>query len=228
MSIKSNFIRIKNEIPADVKIVLAGKMKSVKEIQEVIDAGAEIIGENYVQEAEKIHQVLEDEAKTVKWHMIGSLQKNKINKALAIFDCIETIDSADLAENINKRAEKLNKEVSVLIEINIGTEMSKSGLEPSYEAVESLAVKISKMRYLKLEGLMTMGPRTGDPEQVRPYFKKTKGIFDRIKERNIPNVQMKYLSMGMSNSYKVAIEEGANIIRLGTVIFGERSCCLKT
>ena len=181
-----------------------------------------------MREAEKIYEALGERAKKIKWHMIGPLQKNKINNALRIFDCIQTIDSVELAEAVNKKAEVIKKEVSVFIEINIGSEMTKAGVKPEYGRVEKLALHISGLYYLKLEGLMTVGPRVGDPEEVRPYFKKTKGIFDKLKNTGIPNIDLKYLSMGMSNSYKIAIEEGANIIRLGTVIFGARKCNLKS
>ena len=228
MSIKENFLKIKKEIPDYVKVVLAAKMKTPEEIEEALDAGAEIAGENYVQEAIKMYEALGEKAKKVKWHMIGPLQKNKINKALKVFDCIQTIDSVELAEAVNKRAEKIKRKFSVFIEINIGSEITKSGVKPKYEIVEELAKRISGLDYLKLEGLMTMGPRVGDPEDVRPYFRKTKEIFDKLKTTGIPNINLKYLSMGMSNSYKIAIEEGANLVRLGTFIFGERRCNLKS
>jgi len=228
MGIKENYLKIKNEIPDYVKIVLAAKMKTPKELEEVMDVGAENIGENYMQEAEKMYASLGEKAKKVKWHMIGTLQKNKINKALKIFDCIQTIDSIELAEAVNKRAETIKKEVAVFIEINIGSEVTKSGIRPEYEIVEKLALNISGLHSLKLEGLMAIGPRVGDPEEVRPYFRKTKEIFDKLKNNGTPNIDLKYLSMGMSNSYKIAIEEGANIIRLGTVVFGARECNLKS
>ena len=222
MSIRENFLKIKKEVPEYVKIVLAAKTRTKDEIEEVISAGAEIIGENYVQEAEKMYQELGEKARKVKWHLIGALQKNKINKALRIFDCIQTVDSSELAEAINKRAHNLNKKISVFIEINIGSEITKAGVKPEYKIIKKLAEYISKLNYLKLEGLMTMGPRVGNPEDVRVHFRKTKEFFNRLKGANIPNVGLKYLSMGMSNSYRIAIQEGANMIRLGTIIFGKR------
>ncbi|NLB35673.1 MAG: YggS family pyridoxal phosphate-dependent enzyme [Elusimicrobia bacterium] len=225
-TIAENYKRIREEIPEDVSIVVAAKTRTKEEIIEVIDAGAEIIGENYVQEAEKIYQLLGDRAKAVKWHMIGELQKNKINKALRVFDVIETVDSLKKADDINKRAERQERFVRVFIEINIGSEFTKAGVRPEYEAVIELAEHISNLKYLKLNGLMTMGPRAGNPEESRPYFKKTKEFFEKIRALDLPNVEMDYLSMGMSNSYQVAIEEGANMVRLGTVIFGERACSL--
>ena len=225
--IKENFLRIKSEIPDYVRVVLAVKMKTLEEIKEVISAGAEIIGENYIQEAEKLYQQLGEKSKTLKWHMIGSLQKNKINKALRMFDCIQTIDSAEIATALSEKAERMGKIMSVFIEINIGSEITKAGVKPEYETIEKLAMYISKLNNLRLEGLMTMGPRVGAPEAVRPYFKKTKGIFERLKAAEISNIDLKYLSMGMSNSYRIAIEEGANMIRLGAAVFGKRICDLK-
>ena len=222
MYIVKNYQKIREEIPDNVTIVLAGKTRTMGEIEEIIAAGATDIGENYVQEAEKMYDSLGEKAKKVRWHMIGHLQKNKINKALRIFDVIQTVDSLEKAVDIDKKAHVIGKQVSTYLEINIGSEMTKAGIKPEYEVVENLVRKISKLEHLNLEGLMTMGPRFGDPEDSRPYFRKTKDIFEKIRALNLPNVNMKYLSMGMSNSYKVAIEEGSNMIRLGTVVFGER------
>jgi len=223
MHIAENYQRIREEIPGNITIVLAGKTRTMKEIEEVIETGATDIGENYVQEAEKMYDSLGKKAKKVRWHMIGHLQKNKINKALRIFDVIQTVDSIEKAADIDKRAQGMGKPISIYLEINIGSEMTKAGIKPEYEVVENLVREISKLKHLSFEGLMTMGPRFGDPEDSRPYFRKTKDVFERIKALNLPGVKMETLSMGMSNSYKIAIEEGSNMIRLGTVVFGERN-----
>ena len=223
MYIVKNYQKIREEIPGNVTIVLAGKTRTKGEIEAIIAAGATDIGENYVQEAEKMYDSLGEKVKKVRWHMIGHLQKNKINKALRVFDVIQTVDSLEKAVDIDKKAHVIGKQVSTYLEINIGSEMTKAGIKPEYEIVENLVRKISKLEHLNLEGLMTMGPRFGDPEDSRPYFRKTKDIFERIKALNLPNVDIKYLSMGMSNSYKIAIEEGSNMVRLGTVVFGERN-----
>jgi len=173
-------------------------------------------------------QELGEKANTIKWHMIGHLQKNKINKALPIFDVIQTIDSLQKAQAIDKRAKRAGKSViSVLVEINIGSEDSKAGVkpeehEPFEEYIEKLIRDASKFEHLKVQGLMTMGPRFGNPEDSRPYFRRTREIFEKIRGLNVPNVDMKYLSMGMTNSYRVAIEEGSNMVRIGTAIFGSR------
>ncbi|MGB3346139.1 MAG: YggS family pyridoxal phosphate-dependent enzyme [Candidatus Humimicrobiia bacterium] len=228
MSITENYQKIRGEIPENILIVVASKARTPEEIIEVIEAGATDIGENYVQEAEKMKQELGEKANVIKWHMIGHLQKNKINRALPVFDVIQTIDSLEKAQAIDKRAERAGKSViPVLVEINIGSEDSKAGVkpeehEPFEEYMEKLIRDVSKLSHLRVEGLMTMGPRFGNPEDSRPYFRRIREIFEKIRDLNIPNVDMKYLSMGMTNSYGVAIEEGSNMVRIGTAIFGER------
>jgi len=228
MSITENYARLREEIPDDVTIVLSAKAKTSEEIEEAIDAGVTDIGENYVQEAGQMYSALQKKAAKVKWHMIGHLQTNKINKALSIFDVIQTIDSLEKAAAIDKRVESTRKKiVPVYVEINIGNEDSKAGIkpeehEPFEEYIEKLVRDMSALNHLRLEGLMTMGPRFGNPEDVRPYFRRARRIFERIKGLDLPNVDMKYLSMGMTNSYGVAIKEGSNMVRIGTAIFGKR------
>ncbi len=222
MGIAANIEKIRREIPENVTLMAAAKTRNAEEIKEAIDAGITHIGENYVQEAEIIHEALGEDARRVCWHMIGHLQTNKINKALSIFDVIQTVDSLKKAQALHKRASTNNRAVSVYIEINIGSELSKSGLKPEFEMIKQVAVDISSLEWLKLEGIMTMGPLTAAPEELRPYFKKTKEIFDRIRDLNLKNVSMHTLSMGMSNSFRVAIEEGSTMVRLGTILFGRR------
>jgi len=228
MSITENYQKIREEIPEGVLIVVASKTRTPEEIVEVIEAGARDLGENYVQEAEKMKQELGEKADTVRWHMIGHLQKNKINKALSVFDVIQTIDSLEKAQAIDKRAKRAGRSViPVLVEINIGSEDSKAGVkpeehEPFEEYMEKLIRDASKFEHLRVEGLMTMGPRFGNPEDSIPYFRRTREIFEKVRGLNMPNVDMKYLSMGMTNSYRVAIEEGSNMVRIGTAIFGPR------
>jgi len=134
---------------------------------------------------------------------------------------IETIDSWRIAEVVDKRCARSGKVMPALVEINSGKESSKTGVVP--EEVEELVRRIAELDYVRIQGLMTMGPRFGDPEDARPYFRLTKKLFDKLKEADIPGVGMQTLSMGMSNSYRVAIEEGASMIRLGTILFGQRS-----
>jgi pyridoxal phosphate enzyme (YggS family) len=228
MNISANYARIRQEIPDYVTIVVSGKARTTDEIEEAINAGATDIGENYVQEAGQMYSALQKKVAKVRWHMIGHLQTNKINKALRVFDVIQTVDSLEKAAAIDRRVEGAGKKiVPVYIEINIGSEFSKAGIkpvehEPFGEYMEELAGDISALGHLRLEGLMTMGPRFGNPEDVRPYFRRTRKIFERIRALGLPNVDIKYLSMGMTNSYKVAIEEGSNMVRIGTAIFGKR------
>ena len=176
-----------------------------------------IIGENYIQEAETARAAIGD---TVRWHFIGSLQQNKVKKAVRLFDMIETVDSLPLAGAINKESAALGKVMPVLIEINSGREPQKSGVWP--EEVEALVREIARLKWVKILGLMTMGPRAGDPQEARPYFVETTALFQKLKTLGIDSIEMKYLSMGMTNSYKIALEEGANMVRLGSKIFGER------
>jgi len=233
MIITANYQKIRSEIPSNVRIIAAAKTRTTREIEEIIDAGITDIGENYVQEAEDVIKSLEPaKVKKINWHMIGHLQKNKINKAIPIFDLIQTVDSLKLAQEIDKRVDKSGKDfISILLEINIGSEFSKYGIRPAEHEdferyMEELAREVSLLPHIRLEGLMTMGPLTGDPENVRPYFKSVKKIFDNLTRLDLNRVNMKYLSMGMTNSYKVAIEEGANVVRIGTAIFGPRICQL--
>ncbi len=215
--IKERVRKILAELPEGVILVGAAKTRTPEEILEAVEGGLEVVGENYVQEAEKAIAVI---GSRVKWHMIGHLQTNKAKKAVRIFDMIETVDSIKLAREIDKACAKIGKKMPVLIEINSGEEPQKSGVMP--DEATSLIKQISTLENIRVMGLMTMGPFAGDPEEARPYFQKTKRLFDKLKEENIPNVEMRYLSMGMSNSYSVALEEGANMVRIGTKLFGER------
>jgi pyridoxal phosphate enzyme (YggS family) len=215
--IKENVQKLLAELPEGVELEAACKGRTPGEILEAIEAGIKIIGENYVQEGEAAFETI---GRKARWHFIGHLQKNKVKKAVRLFDMIETVDSFELAEEINRASLKENKIMQVLIEVNSGKERQKSGIFP--EEAECLARRLSELDNIKVLGLMTMGPMAGDSEDARPYFVVTKNIFANIKGMGLPNIEMKYLSMGMSNSYKVAIEEGANIIRLGTAIFGSR------
>jgi len=216
--IKQNIQKILAELPNGVELVVAAKARTPEEILEAVQAGVEIIGENYIQEAKRVYEVV---GKRTKWHFIGTLQKHNVRRRMVeIFDMVETVDSSEIAGEIDKRCAQIGKVMPILIEINSGREKQKSGVLP--EDAEQLIREVSSFGNIKVMGLMTMGPRFGNPEASRPYFVETKKIFGRIKELDLPNVEMKYLSMGMTNSYEIAIEEGANIVRIGTKIFGER------
>ncbi len=217
--IRESVKQILRELPDGVHLVAVVKARQPREIAEAVSAGVTIVGENYVQEAERAHEFI---GNRVKWHFIGHLQKNKAKKAVRIFDMIETVDSVEVAREIDRRCAQIGKIMPVLAEVNSGREKRKCGVLP--ERVEELIREISSLRNIRVEGLMTIGPRRENPQESRPYFAETREIFDKIKELDLPDADMRYLSMGMTNSYRVAIEEGANIVRLGDKIFGKRSC----
>ena len=209
--------RIMESIPPKVTLVAAVKGRSVAEVRAAIEAGIIHVGHNYIQEAELMIDLMQDSAK---WHMIGHLQRNKAKKAALLFDMVETVDSWRLARELDKLCVRMKKTMPILIEVNSGREASKTGVMP--EDVEGLVLRMRELENLRIQGLMTMGPRFGDPENARPFFQETRKTFDRLARMDLPHVSMDYLSMGMTNSYVVAIEEGANVVRIGTKIFGQR------
>jgi len=215
--IVDNVKRLRREIPDYVTIVAASKTRTASEILELLDSGLRDVGENYVQEAQEKFEVIGSKAR---WHCIGHLQRNKVKKAVEIFDLIQTVDSLKLAEEIDKRCAFINRRMPIMIEVNSGREEKKAGVFP--ENVSELIESISSLENISVVGLMTMGPLTDDQEEIRPYLRLTRELFEEISMQKIERVQMRYLSMGMSGSYKVAIEEGSNMVRLGTIIFGER------
>ena len=216
-AITSTVKRILETLPAGVTLVAAAKARSVEEVRAAIRAGVSCVGHNYVQEAVRMMPLIQE---PVRWHMIGHLQRNKAKKAVQLFDMIETLDSWRLAQEIERRCAVIDKVMPVLVEVNSGREVSKTGVLP--EQVDELVWQVSELAHVRIQGLMTMGPRFGDPEDARLYFQATREAFERLAAANIPNVEMRYLSMGMSNSYQVAMEEGANMVRIGTLLFGER------
>jgi pyridoxal phosphate enzyme (YggS family) len=222
MSIADIYQRLRAEIPEHVTIVPAAKTRSAQEMLEVIEAGATDLGHNYVQEAEQARAALGDAARKVRWHLIGHLQTNKINKALQIFDVFQTVDSLKKARAIDVRAARLNHAVPVYIEINSASEASKSGVLPEFDMLADLARGLCTLEHVRLEGLMTMGPLGGNTDEVRMAFRKTRDLFDRLRELELPGANLQALSMGMSDSYRIAIEEGATMVRLGTIVFGPR------
>jgi pyridoxal phosphate enzyme (YggS family) len=198
--------------------VAAAKTRNPQEILAATDAGIKIIGENYVQEAEQACRII---GRSVEWHFIGHLQKNKVKKAVVLFDMIETVDSPEIAAEIDIRCAETGKIMPVLIEINSGREPRKSGIFP--EKAAALITGISRLTNIRVAGLMTMGPPVSRPEDSRPFFRETRQLFESIKKLDLPRVEMQYLSMGMTDSYRIALEEGANVIRLGNRIFGARA-----
>jgi pyridoxal phosphate enzyme (YggS family) len=215
-NIRDNVRRLLAEMPSGVSMVAAAKSRTPDEITAAIDSGITIVGENFVQEAEPAKSIIGDRPR---WHFIGHLQLNKVKKAVEIFDLIETVDDFELAKSINRHSGAAGKIMPVLIEVNVGKETQKSGVLP--DAVDDLARSITRLPNLRLSGLMTMGPRL-EPEEMRPYFAATRVLFERLRNEHLPGTDIRYLSMGMSDSFRVAIEEGANLVRLGTAIFGPR------
>ena len=216
-NIEKNIRKLLCQIPSGVGLVAAVKTRTLGEVKAAVESGISVIGENYVQEALDLkgHLPLD-----VKIHFIGHLQKNKVKKAVEVFDLIETVDSLDLALEIDKRSRNISKVMPVFIEVNSGRESQKHGVFP--EKTEDLIRKITKLSNVRIKGIMTMGFFSDDIEKLRPLFRDTKMLFDSIASMDIPGAEMLWLSMGMSDSYSVAIEEGANIVRIGTGIFGER------
>jgi hypothetical protein len=204
-------------IPSDVFLVAAVKGRTALEVQAAIRAGISIIGHNYVQEAKAMVPLITE---PVQWHCIGHLQSNKAKTAVQLFDMIETVDSLAVGQELERRCAALGKRLPVLIEVNSGSETNKAGVRPEY--LEELIVQLGALPHLAIQGLMTIGPLFGDPEETRPFYQTTRHAFERLTAANLPNIEMRYLSMGMSNSYRIAIEEGANMVRLGTILFGPR------
>ena len=216
-SIRARTAELLDRIPPGVTLVAAAKGRTAQEVRAALQGGIHIVGHNYVQEAEAMIAVLGGPAT---WHMIGHLQRNKVRKAIRLFDLIETLDSLHLAQEIDRRCAVMGKVMPVLVEVNSGRETSKSGVFP--EDLEKLVRGLQAYEHIRVEGLMTMGPRFGDPELARPFFRATREAFEHLSSLDLPNVSMQTLSMGMSNSYQIAIEEGANLVRIGTLLFGER------
>jgi len=195
-----------------VELVVVTKTVPPDRINEAIDAGVTLIGENRVQEAEDKFSAVRD---GVRWHLIGHLQRNKVKKALPIFTMIQSIDKLETALEIERRAER---PVEVLIEINSSGEETKSGVEPG--RLFQLVDELRPLQNLVIRGLMTVGPLTGDEARIREAFRATRAAFERLKERERGIV---CLSMGMSSDYAAAIEEGSNMVRIGSAIFGPRT-----
>lgn len=215
--VRRNVGELLETLPPDVTLVAAVKSRSPEEVKAAVQAGVSCVGQNYVQEAERMRSILGREAQ---WHMIGHLQRNKVKKAVRIFDMIQTVDSWQLAMAIERSCERLGKVIPVLVEINSGREPNKTGVLP--EEAEGAVRRLSELEHVRVQGLMTMGPRFGDPEDARPFFRATREAFEEISAKDIPNVTLRILSMGMSNSYRVAIEEGATMVRIGSWIFENR------
>ena len=201
-----------------VRLLAASKSQSLDAIRAAVGAGIALIGENYVQEAkEKKHQLSDAR---VEWHMIGHLQRNKAQAALALFDVIESLDNLALMRELDKEAAKRNITARTFVEVNLAGEESKTGI--ARENVAGFLEEIAELGHVRVEGLKTVPPFLEDPEDVRPYFRELREMRDSLSSLNLPNIKLKELSMGMSHDFTVAIEEGATIVRVGTTLFGPR------
>lgn len=196
-------------------MVAVTKTATIEQTKEAISAGVRIIGENKVQEAKKKYQILTGD---IEWHLVGHLQTNKVKYAVEIFDLIHSVDSIKLAKEIDKRSLQFGKITNVLVEVNVSGEETKYGIRP--EEVELFLGEISKFSGIRIRGLMTIVPIVKNKEEVRPYFKELKELSEKMRNKNIKNVKMDYLSMGMTDDFEVAIEEGANMVRIGRGVFG--------
>jgi len=204
-----------NRNPEEIKLVAVTKTATIEQIKEAISAGVKIIGENKVQEAKEKYQILNAD---IEWHLVGHLQTNKVKYAIEIFDCIHSVDSIKLAKEIDKRSLQFGKTTNVLVEVNVSGEETKYGIKP--EEVEPFLKEISEFSRIRVRGLMTIAPIEEDKEEARPYFRKLRELSKETKSKNIKNAKMDYLSMGMTDDFEVAIEEGANMVRIGRGIFG--------
>lgn len=217
MTIADNVIELKNEIPEKVTLIAVSKTKPLEDMEEAYEAGIRNFGENKVQEL--IYKMDNFQYKDVKWHLIGHLQRNKIKYIIGRVDLIHSLDSIRLLEELQRQYEKEGKIAEVLIQINIGQEESKTGI--FMEELEEMLKNCENSSNVKVRGLMSIIP-VGDEISCRNYFKEMKKIFDNIAQRSYKNIKMEYLSLGMSSDYKVAIEEGSNMVRIGQGVFGKR------
>ncbi len=203
--------------PKEIKLLAASKSQSVAKIEAAIQADVRLFGENYVQEAKAKRGVIREQ---VEWHMIGHLQRNKVKAALDLFDLIQSLDSAELARELDKEGKRRGLVVRAFVEVNLAGEETKSGI--AREKLASLIEEIGRLSHLNIEGLMTVPPFREDPEEVRSYFSALRELHGELQGRKIPNVGLGELSMGMTHDFPVAIEEGATLVRIGTAIFGPR------
>ena len=204
--------------PEDVLLIAVTKLHEPDEIEEAIAAGVTDIAENKVQEIQKKFDQIHS---PVNWHLIGHLQTNKVKYIIDKVVMIHSVDSVHLAQEIDKRAAAAGKTMDVLLQVNAAHEESKFGLDPK-DVPQVFREILDSCSNVKIRGLMHIAPWSEDPEEIRPYFKEVKDLFDTLAAVEHPNADFKYLSMGMSHDFETAIEEGANIIRVGTSIFGER------
>jgi pyridoxal phosphate enzyme (YggS family) len=207
--------------PEDIALMAVSKTFPAERVREACDAGLRVFGENRVQEFAGKIDALRD-LRDVAWHLIGHLQTNKAAKAAELFVSVDSVDSLRLAQKLNAAAQQFGKKLTVLVEINVGAEATKSCMPPESRELDELLLAAPELTHLDFRGLMTVPPFTEDPLQARPYFRKLRELRDQIAARRLPAVVMSALSMGMSHDFEIAIEEGSTCVRVGTAIFGMR------
>src|SRR5262249_12166192 len=228
LSVAQNVARVQERVrqaalragrdPAAVRLVAASKTVDSARIRAAVAAGVTVLGENYLQVArEKIRQL---GRRTAEWHLIGTLQRNKARYIFDLFDMLHALDSLALAEEINRRAERLGRQMAVLLEVNVGGELTKSGFSPDVLLAE--AHKLAQLKHLEVRGLMTIPPPTVYAEGARPFYRHLCELRERLVQQEIEGLEWYELSMGMTADFEVAIEEGATLVRVGTAIFGAR------
>ncbi len=232
MSVSDNVAAVRERIntaarragrdPEAIALMAVSKTHVAETMREAYEAGLRVFGENRVQEFDGKIDSLQD-LRDAEWHLIGHLQTNKAGRAVELFDAVDSLDSLKLAEKLDGAARKTDRQLAVLIEVNVGGEVAKSGLAPDSSALEELLMAAPRLESLQFCGLMTVPPFTDDPEGARPSFRKLRELRDAIAARRLPSISMDQLSMGMSHDFEIAIEEGSTCVRVGTAIFGSRT-----
>jgi PLP dependent protein len=220
MSIKNNLEFFLQNLPPDCQLIAVSKTKPIESIQEAYDAGQRVFGENKVQELVPKYEAL---PKDIQWHLIGHLQSNKVKYIVPFVHLIHSIDSFKLLEEVNKQAVKADRAVACLLQLHIAEEETKFGFSEEEVTYLLASAELQKLANIQIAGLMGMATFTEDLEQIRREFRGLRGLYERIKASSLPsNVMMRHLSMGMSSDYRIALEEGSTMIRVGTAIFGDR------
>ena len=215
MSVKENYDKIKNTLNDNVSLIAVVKGQPENKLLELYEAGQKIFAENKVQDMlDKMEQLKKDD---IKWHFIGHLQRNKVKYIIDKVDLIHSLDSLKRAEEISKRALQSGKVMECLVQFNTGSEDNKFGID--FSKCENFLSDLQDFKGIKVTGLMAVTPYSEDPEQARPYFKKMKLLFDKVNKQKYNNAEIKHLSMGMSNDYQIAAEEGADMVRIGSLLF---------
>ncbi|MBE9506340.1 MAG: YggS family pyridoxal phosphate-dependent enzyme [Chloroflexi bacterium] len=216
--IAENVKRVLKEVPDYVEVVAAAKARTADEVLQAVDAGIRVIGENYIRDTRVAQSVVGHRAQ---WHFIGRIREHDVRLAtLGLFDLIQSVASMSLAQRIDEKCSALGRRMPVLVEVNSGREPQKAGVLP--ETAEDLVRRIASLDNVQVLGLMTMGPLGPSEDLYRPCFAETRQLFNHVESLGIPRIVMRYLSMGTSDTYGVAIEEGANMVRIGTGLFGSR------